>query len=74
MVLRLAAAGLGIAAADEVMASSFLASGELQRVLPDWTIRAIPIYAVTATKVYPYKTRLFLDFVQAALRRVSAGG
>ena len=38
MVLRLAAAGLGIAAADEVMASSFLASGELQPVLPDWTL------------------------------------
>lgn len=68
MVLRLAAEGLGIAAADEVMASLHLSRGDLVRVLADWTIRPIPIYAVTATKAHPAKTRLFLDFVQAAMR------
>lgn len=70
MVLRLAVAGLGIAAADEVMASPFLASAALVPVLPDWSILPVTIHAVTATKVYPVKTRLFLDFVQKALRQV----
>jgi DNA-binding transcriptional LysR family regulator len=68
IVLRLAAAGLGIAAADEVMASPYLAQGDLVAVLPDWSIRPVPIYAVTATKVHPVKTKLFLDFVQTALK------
>lgn len=68
MVLRLAAAGLGIAAADEIMASGLLATGQLTPVLPDWSIRPVAVYAVTPTKAHPAKTRLFLDFVQAALR------
>lgn len=68
MILRLAAAGLGIAAADEVMAASHLARGDLVPVLPDWSIRPVLIYAVTATKVHPVKTRIFLDFVQKALK------
>jgi DNA-binding transcriptional LysR family regulator len=68
MVLRLAAAGLGIAAADEVMASPYLPRGELVPVLPDWSIRPVPIYAVTATKAHPVKTKLFLEFVQKALK------
>jgi DNA-binding transcriptional LysR family regulator len=68
MVLRLATAGLGIAAADEVMAASYLDRGDLLPVLPDWSIRPVPVYAVTATKVHPVKTRLFLDFVQKALK------
>lgn len=68
MVLRLAAACLGIAAADEVMAASYLDRGDLVPVLPDWSIRPVPVYAVTATKVHPVKTRLFMDFVQKALK------
>ncbi|WP_297508477.1 LysR family transcriptional regulator [uncultured Caulobacter sp.] len=72
IILRLAAGGLGIAAADEVMASAYLARGELVTVLPDWSIRPVPIHAVTATKVYPVKTRLFLEFVQAALKGFGA--
>jgi LysR family transcriptional regulator for bpeEF and oprC len=62
---------LGIAAADEVMASTPVATGELVSILPDWNIRPVPIYAMTATKVYPVRTRLFLDFVQAALKGFS---
>ena len=34
----------------------------------DWLISPVPIYAVTATKVHPVKTGLFLDFVQKALK------
>lgn len=72
MILRLAAAGLGIAAADEVMASPHLVRGELVPVLPDWSIRPVPIYAVTATKVHPVKTRIFLEFIQKALKAFGA--
>jgi DNA-binding transcriptional LysR family regulator len=68
MVLRLAAAGLGIAAADEVMAANYLDRGDLVPVLPGWSIRPVPVYAVTSTKVHPVKTRLFLEFVQKALK------
>lgn len=70
MILRLAASGLGIAAADEVMSALHLAQGNLVAVLPDWSIRPVSIYAVTAAKVHPVKTRLFLDFVQAALKDI----
>ena len=70
MVLRLAVAGLGIAAADEVMASPHLERGDLVPVLVDWSIRPVPIYAVTATSAHPVKTRLFLDFVQSSLRDI----
>lgn len=70
MVLRLAAAGLGIAAADEVMAANYRDRGDLLPVLPDWSIRPVPVYAVTATKVHAVKTRLFLDFLQSALGRM----
>jgi DNA-binding transcriptional LysR family regulator len=69
MVLRLAAEGLGIAAADEIMASGLVATGQLSRVLPDWSIRPVSVFAVTATRLRPAKTRLFLDFVQASLTR-----
>jgi DNA-binding transcriptional LysR family regulator len=50
------------------MASPYLAQGDLVAVLPDWSIRPVPIYAVTATKVHTVKTRIFLDFVQKSLK------
>lgn len=72
MVLRLAAEGLGIASADEVMASSYLQEGRLVPVLPSWSISPVPVYAVTATKAHPIKTRLFLEAIQAELARYGA--
>lgn len=74
MVLRLAADGLGISAVDEVMTASHRAQGELVPVLPDWSIRPVPVYAVTATNVHPVKTRVFLDFVQEALKGFGMAG
>lgn len=67
MILRLAAEGLGIAAANEVMAAGYLQDKRLAPVLPGWSISPVPVYAVTATKAHPNKTRLFLDAIQAEL-------
>lgn len=72
MVLRLAQEGMGIAVADEVMAAPYLQAGLLVRVLPDWVIAPVTIYSVTASRVLPTKTRLFIDHVQAALKRFDA--
>jgi DNA-binding transcriptional LysR family regulator len=69
MVLHLAAEGVGVAAADEMMAASFVESGRLTRVLADWSIAPVPIYAVTASRLQPLRVRLFIDHVQSALRR-----
>lgn len=68
MVLRLAELGLGIAAIHEFMAAGAVAQGRLVRVLPDWAFPTTPIYAFTATRLLPAKTRVFVDFLTAALR------
>jgi DNA-binding transcriptional LysR family regulator len=69
MVLHLAAEGVGVAAADEIMAAPLVESGRLVHILADWSIAPVPIYAVTASKLQPLRVRLFIEHVRAALRR-----
>ena len=68
MVLRLAELGLGIAAIHEFLAAGAVAQGRLVRVLPDWAFRTTPVSAFTATRLLPAKTRVFVEFLAAALR------
>jgi len=72
MVKRLAALGVGIGAVDEIMVRDDIASGRLAPVLPDWSLPPIPVYAFTASRLLPAKTRAFIDFLAERGRKRAA--
>lgn len=68
LLIRLARAGVGIAAVPDYFAAPSVRSGELRRVLPDWHLPAHPAWAVfPGRRLMPAKTRAFLDMLQTAL-------
>lgn len=67
MVLELAAEGCGFAVGDKKMADGAIASGRLVRVLPEWAVDPVAVFAVTASRVVPAKLRLFIDHLRAEL-------
>jgi DNA-binding transcriptional LysR family regulator len=69
MIRGLAALGQGIMLMPEQIVADQVASGELVRVLPEWQGIALPVYAMTETRLLPAKTQRFLEFLQARLRQ-----
>lgn len=67
MMSALAVTHQGIALLPEKIAADALASGRLQRVLPEWEGSAVSIYAVTETRLIPAKTQRFIDFLTSKL-------
>lgn len=67
IIRRLAVQGLGIAALPPGLCQEELASGQLVPVLPAWSTPPMPIHALTAGRVLPARTRVFLEFVRAQL-------
>lgn len=65
---ELATRGLGIAPIDDAIALASLESGRLVRVLPEWSLPAVPVHALTASKVLPARTRVFLECLSDHLR------
>jgi DNA-binding transcriptional LysR family regulator len=63
VIKQLAIGGAGLALLPHSMCVDDVESGRLVRVLMDWNASAIPIYALTPSRVMPAKTRVFLDFV-----------
>ena len=63
MLRRLLALGVGIGALTERGSSTDIQNGRLVRVLPDWHAGPLPVYAVTATRLLPAKTRIFIEFL-----------
>ncbi len=73
LLIRLACAGVGIAAAPESFAAPSVRRGELHRVLPAWSLPAHPAWAVfPGRRLMPAKTRAFIDMLKAALIRPGA--
>jgi len=68
MMGRLAAQGLGISPllVFEPMERAIAQSG-LVRVLPDWSLTPMPLFALLPSRMIPAKTRAFLDFIQPRL-------
>ncbi len=63
------AAGWGIAQVLEVAVRPLLAAGTLVELLPAWGDERFPIHAIYPSRNYvPPRTRVFLDFVAAAVR------
>jgi len=72
LLLRLARAGAGIAAAPDAFALPDVRQGRLLRVLPDWSLPSQKVSAVfPGRKLMPAKTRAFIDALQAALGSMS---
>ena len=68
-MIRLACAGVGIAAVPDHFAQLSLRSGQLRRVMPEWCLPAHTAWAVfPGRRLMPAKTRAFIDMLQAALR------
>lgn len=60
----LAREGIGIAVLDSELARDDVASGQLRRVLPEWSLSPVQVHAITETRLLPARTRLFIDFVK----------
>ncbi|ERY96083.1 TPA: LysR family transcriptional regulator [Burkholderia cenocepacia] len=65
---HLASAGLGIAPlpAFDMMRRNVRTAG-LVRILPDWNLAPIPLYALLPTSSVPARTRAFLSFIEPKL-------
>ena len=72
--LRQAAlAGLGISIANRWLIEPYLASGELELVLPDWQYPPHPIHAVyPSNRFIPIKVRRFVDRLQDYFKEMGA--
>ena len=63
-LFQAALAGMGITAVPSFVAEHGIKSGQLERVLPDWHIITLWIYAAMPTRKHvPARTRVFLDFL-----------
>ena len=59
-----ALAGMGITALPSFVAEDALRGGRMERVMPDWRIMTMSIYAAMPTRMHvPARTRVFLDFL-----------
>ena len=67
MIQRFAIAGLGIALLPDIVAKTAVQSGELIPLFPDWKSPKIPVYALTATRLLPAKTQVFIAFLKEKL-------
>ena len=62
-------AGYGVAQLLELGIESFIESGRLEVIFPDWLDERFPLYALHPSRNYlPPKTRAFLDFVIATVK------
>lgn len=75
LLIRLACAGVGIAAVPDCFAVPHVRRGILRRVLPDWCLPSQTASAVfPGRKLMPAKTRAFIDMLQSALGGLSCEG
>jgi len=74
LLMRMAAAGAGIAVAADFFAEALVKSGALVRVLPAWCLPPGVAWAVfPGRRLMPARTRVFLDALVAALASCQEG-
>ncbi|AHG65235.1 LysR family transcriptional regulator [Advenella mimigardefordensis] len=69
MLRRLATLDLGIILLPEEIVADELASGKLQRIMPQWHGTPQPVYVLTETRLLPAKTQRFIEFLRERLGR-----
>jgi DNA-binding transcriptional LysR family regulator len=74
MCRALAMLGLGIAVSAGPDSRAELARGPLQRVLPEWDVAPIPVYAMIESRLVPSRVRLFIDMVRDCLATAGQTG
>lgn len=68
LLIRLACAGVGIAAVPDYFAATSVRQGQLRRVLPDWCLPSHTAWAVfPGRRLMPAKTRAFIDMLETAM-------
>lgn len=70
LLTEFATAGLGVAELGNGLGDSLVSDGQLIRVLPDWQLPSISVYAVTASKEIPTRIALFIDYLSKRLQGV----
>ncbi|PUE56549.1 LysR family transcriptional regulator [Limnohabitans sp. Rim8] len=71
MMRRFAALDMGVVLMPEAMVADDVATGRLNRILPLWQGAAIPIYAMTETRLLPAKTQKFIDFLSKRISKIT---
>ncbi|MDN5871265.1 MAG: LysR family transcriptional regulator [Nitrococcus sp.] len=67
-VHRIVLAGGGIGAIPDIVVAGSVAAGTLKRVLPEWTVAAARLHAISlGGRDAPARARLFRDFMRSAL-------
>lgn len=65
---ELAVNGMGVVALADVLVTHEVASGKLERVLPQWSLPKLTVWCVTSgRRLLPAKTRAFMELLQATL-------
>lgn len=71
-ILSATLAGAGISAQSRIMATPYMESGELLRVLPEWITGRFTLYAaLPSRKFMPARTRAFLEFLTVRARQLA---
>jgi len=68
MSLHMTTQGLGIAILPEIIAKPTVEGGQIKRILPEWHTTEMNLYAVTATRILPRKTQVFLEFLKETFK------
>ncbi len=77
-LLRAALEGAGVSGASVELVAPYLASGALVRVLPEWILGELVMYAAMPSRQFvPQRTRVFVDYLgewtQAQVRKAQQG-
>lgn len=67
MIRRMAALDMGVVLMPAEVVADEVASGKLQRILPDWHGSPTTVYAITETRLLPAKTQRFIEFLRDRL-------
>jgi DNA-binding transcriptional LysR family regulator len=68
LLLQMARAGVGITAVADHFTRQLVTGGELQRVLPDWSLSPVACWAVfPERRLMPLRSRLFIEAMAAQL-------
>ena len=68
-------ADMGLAIVSDWMFAPELSSGAVERLLPDWSLPSVDLWAVFPTgRLASAKARAFADFVEESVRREDASG
>ncbi|MDQ0395841.1 LysR family transcriptional regulator [Labrys monachus] len=67
MMRMLAESGAGISPLQPALAQEAVARGHLERVLADWQLPSLPLYAVTTSRLQPARVKVLIEFLATSL-------